>query len=186
MFNKALIIGTFNPLHKGHEYLLSKAQEYSKSIDIYIGNKKKPHRLPRNIREKTVNEFIGNNNWESKIQTINFGKHLDLDGGKYDLIITGSDLLNIILSGNKKIRARYRDYYFSFSNILSANRKETPLKRRSRNQLDKHANLMEIESPHNISGSKIRQTYREGKDISKMVSETTWKIIKDYIYIFKN
>lgn len=186
MFEKALIIGGFNPLHECHEYLFSKAQKYSKSTDIYIGNKKRAQKLSREIRKETVKKCIKNNEWENAMQTTCANRHLDLNGEKYDLIITGSDLLNTIYSKNERIAKIYGKYFLSFPNILSISRKEIPLEKNTRTKLIKHTNLIEIPGFSNISSEKIRQTQRDGNDISKMVSKATWKIIKDHIHIFKN
>lgn len=180
MLDKALIIAAVNPFHEGHEYLLSKTQEFSKSTDIYVGGRQIKHRLPRNITAKSVEKFIKENNWENKFNIIAYGKRANLNYNQYSLFAAGSDILNLV--ANKTLGTPN----FPFPNVLSIHREEMPLKEDSRIKLMKYVNLIEIPGFSNISGSKIRQSYREGKDISQMVSETTWEIIKDHVHIFKD
>ena len=189
-FKRALLKGTFNPLHEGHEYLIQVAKNFSEKTDIYVGAKQRPNLLPRNIRANAIRKNIQHNNWEKYFNIIEAGRYIDINPQEYSLFITGSDLLNIlsidISKRNKKIKQMYKDYYLAFPNILIANRKEMPLKEKSREKLTGHTNIIYHPGHTDMSATKIRQAYKEGKDISTMVSKATWDAIKDHIHIFKN
>lgn len=183
-FKRGLIVGAFNPFHEGHEYLLQKAQEFCELTDVYVGNKKRNHRLPRNVRVGSVRSIIEHNKWEDRFRVIGAGRHLDLDGEKYSVFVSGSDLLNAVNSDIKKTQVTYENYFSSFSKILVINRGEMPLVKEARDKLIGRVNLIDVPGFSDISGSKIRQAYRDGKDISGMVSKNTWGIIKDHVYVF--
>lgn len=59
-----------------------------------------------------------------------------------------------------------------------------PLEEDAKKILQQNSNILYETCPMEISGNKIRQTYREGKDISTMVSPPTWAAIKEHIHIF--
>jgi|GEM_PF-1243207 nicotinic acid mononucleotide adenylyltransferase len=188
-FQKALFKGSFNPLQAGHLYLLDTARDICEKTDIYVGNKKRPNLLPRSIRAKAINKNIKSNNWQEHFNIISTKKHYDLIPEKYDLFITGSDLLNII---TKKISCRgieipqkYKDFYLRFPNILILDRIGQPLEKDAKKKLEYYTNVTYGKCPIKISGSEIRQAYQAGKDISKLISGPTWKIVKNYAHFFK-
>ena len=185
VFDLGLIIGAFNPFHRGHQGLLEKGLEETEKIHVYIGNRNKPNRLPHEIRKKCVEEIIKNKEWEERIKIVNVSSHYLLNSKDYDLLITGSDLLNIICHPNEKIRKNEGSFYFSFQNILMIQRNEMILKTQARNELKKYASLIGYNEKTNISGSKIRTAYCQGENISKMVPECVWNVIKDYVEVFK-
>lgn len=189
-FKRGLVLGSFNPFHEGHLYLLKIAKENSDKTDIYIGTRQKPDRMPKEIRLESVKRIIENYNWETHFSILDTGKHTDIKTEKYDLFLTGSDLLNTLSKKYppkmRKIQQAHNDFYLSFPNILSINRKENPLKAVTKKKLVERLRLIEYPEHTNASATKIRRAYREGKDISKMVSPSTWSIIKEYVYIFKN
>jgi len=144
--------------------------------------------LPREIRKKAVKNNIEYNNWESHFNLISTGKHYEINPTEYDLFITGSDLLNIMTkttsSRGININQIYKDFYLKFPNILIVDRKNMPLEEDAKKILQQNSNILYETCPMEISGNKIRQTYREGKDISTMVSPPTWAAIKEHIHIF--
>ncbi|MCK4649891.1 hypothetical protein KAT36_01535 [Candidatus Pacearchaeota archaeon] len=95
-FERSLIIGGFDPFHEGHEHLLKISRNYSKLTDVYIGAKKRKNRLPRNVRAKSVESIIKDNNWDNQVKVIDTGKYMDLNTNKYSLFIYGSDFLNFL------------------------------------------------------------------------------------------
>ena len=189
-FEKSLIAGRFDPFHAGHYHLLKTSKDYSNSTDIYIGDKKGKKGLPRNIRAKSVEAVIKDNNWENHTKVIQTGKYIDLDPAQYSLFITGSDFLNFlstdISSRGKKIKNSYKDFYLSFPNILIINRDGMPLKQEVKNKLLKYTNILDLEGSIDISGTQIKEAYKNGENISKMVSNNVWEVIKDYTHAFNN
>lgn len=178
-FERGQAIVTFNPFHESHGYLLQKSREFCKLTDVYVGDRQVPGRLSRDIRARTAQEFIDDNGWGNQFNVISHGKRADLDGNQYDVFIAGSDILNLV---SRKISQE--DYSFKFPNILYIHREGMVLTKDSKRELEKYVNLIEVSGVSDISGSKIRQAYRDGKDISGMVSQNTWEIIKDHVYVF--
>ncbi len=177
-FKKGLLVGSFNPLHEGHEYLFQLSKRFCTSTDIYIGIDKNDYSLPREVRATTIQDFIIRHELSDKFNITASGTNLDLDRNKYSVLVAGSDVLNLIA---EKYQEKSKPY--EIPNILYANRKEMPLTDEARKNLTIHTNLIEVLGISNISGSKIRQASQEGKDISKLVSKNTWRIIKDYAYL---
>ena len=189
-FENALIKGAFNPFHYGHLSLLKTAKHFSKITDIYIGNKKRPHRLPRQLRTSAVEEIIQNLEWNQYFNIIDSGTYKDLTLKKYDLYITGSDLPNVVTktisSRGKPIPTEFKNVYSSIPNILIITRREMPLTQEAKTILEKQSKIITVSETSTASGKKIRTAYRRGNDISTLVTKETWDIIKDYVTVFKN
>lgn len=70
MYKTGLVIGRFQPLHKGHAYLIKKALTYADKIIVGIGSPKKKDAdniFPLSVRKKMIEEFIKKEKLSEKV-----------------------------------------------------------------------------------------------------------------------
>ncbi len=109
-YSTGLVIGRFQPFHKGHEYLFEKAFEHCDKVIIGIGSANRHNKNnPWTARERRgfLMKFIENKRYEDKIlRIINIDDHPDDDvwfenltkkTGPFDVTLGNNDWNNGII-----------------------------------------------------------------------------------------
>jgi nicotinic acid mononucleotide adenylyltransferase len=185
-YYNGLIGASLNPVQFGHLELLKISLRFASEIDIYLGKRNKNDRLPYEIRFECAKAIQANEEFGKRINIVTEGRFFDYTGGKYDVLITGSDLLNLACYQDERIRRMHLNHFNTFSNIVSVDRVEHPLIVKARLQLEEKIRLIQLPPISNSEARNIRKSYRDGLDISQMVPEYIWDIIKDHVEIFKS
>ena len=185
MFEKGLIFGGFNPLHYGHLNLIRTGLINTKSIDIYVGKKQMPERLPYEVRVNTLRGAINDEKLEDKISIISPEKGLFfLDKSDYSVLIVGSDFLNHISPKDNTFKQKERDFVSYFRNIIMVERPGDQFCPEARQVIKKSAYLIEYKSKIPVSARKIRANYSAGDEIRDMIPGYVMEHIKDYLEMF--
>ena len=104
-FNLALVIASLNPAQNGHLKLLRTGLEYAENIHLYIGTRKKPDRLPYDLRVESARLLLENEGLDERVQLVQAKKPFELDGTVYPVLITGSDLLTLTLQFREYVQS---------------------------------------------------------------------------------
>lgn len=179
--------GSFNPLHDGHLYLIREALKRVETLDIYIGNKKRLTRMPWEIRQKSMLQALEHEDLSDRVTILNESTLFqEISIGSYKLAVVGSDIANLISSGNSKIEPDETAHIFRADSYLILDRHDHPIDSTSLNILSKKANVEIVQSTYKLSASGIKKAYVRGENIQSMVPYYIWPIIKDNIHVFKN
>ncbi len=155
-YEKALVIGRFQPPHKGHVYLFEKALELAEKLIIVVGSSNVEHKdvdreknpLTYTQREQMLRKVIQRKDWSERVDSIvplpdiigddaAWLQQLQERVEEFDIVLGNNDWVNSILSD-----AGYEV-------------QEVPLLRRQEYQ-----------------GTFIRQQIRQGKEWQTLVPET--------------
>lgn len=180
--DKGLILTAANPLHYGHLELIRTGLLSVKKITIAIGSKKHPYSMPRNIRIASVAETIKEAGITDKVDIIAPEKVFRINTGHFSVLITGSDLLNKMLSQNQRGAAIHTKFFLSFQNIICVERNKDKLKDGLRKKiLDCGIDLVEKPEISPLSSQLIRDNIRVGEEYRHMVHPATLKYVVKHL-----
>lgn len=128
MFSKSLVIGGFNPIHKGHEELFQTALDFSESVTVRVGRKPK-YDIPYDIRFSHVRAVARNldNNRFNFLYVGEGEKISNVDTSEFDTLVLGSDVYSHHCSNYSKHRPQDFTFFGSFKNMIILQRPEFTL-----------------------------------------------------------
>lgn len=172
--DKGLILTAANPLHYGHLELVKVGLSFTKEITIAIGSKEHSYSMPRDVRIASVAETIKEAGMIKRVEIIAPEKVFRINTGHFSVLITGSDLLNKMLSQNQRGADIHTKFFLSFQNIICVERSKDKLKDGLRKKiLDCGVNLIEKPEISSISSQLIRDSIRKGEEYCHMVHPAT-------------
>ena len=185
MAEKGFIFGMFNPIHYGHINLIRIGLNESDKIGLYIGRKEKPDVLPYEIRRKSIESVLEQENISNKVSIIkNSEKSLfDFYKKRYTSLIIGSDVLNLLIP-ESKLTEKERKMIASFKKIVFVNRGKNILGKIPAQILSKKSKLIEYHSTCSFSSSEIRKKVVNGEKIDELIPSYVMDIISPYTNFF--
>lgn len=180
--DKGLILTAANPLHYGHLELVRIGLSFTKKITIAIGSKDRPYSMPRDVRIASVVETIKESGMIDGVEILAPEKVFGINTSHFSVLITGSDLLNKMLSTNQRGAIIHTKFFLSFLNIICVERSKDKLKDELREKiLDQGINLVEKPEISLISSQLIRDNIRTGEEYGHMVHPATLRYMTQYL-----
>ena len=182
MFARALTIFGANPIHYGHIDLIRKSLKSVEQLEIYIGRKPRPSRLPHEVRVESLQRVLAHEEFTSRVTLIDPKGGLRSLRGTHNILAVGSRFLNNYLL----FKPFELELIRLLSSIIVLQIPGAPLTHEARLWSSSFASLIEYDAATHFSSTELRAMYCAGKSIADAVPFAALEVIQDHMQSYFN
>lgn len=182
-YNRLHCMAGANPFHNGHLALFQECLKLGLHLDVSIGRKLKPHRLPWEVRHDAMRVSLECADIQNRVSILTIGRR-DVDPSNYDAALLGSNLLLSLFDiGAKSIPAPEKEWFFAFPNLIVCERFDGTLTQEildlAKNRWN-HVNVCRTRYVE-ISGTFLCKKVRDGLPIQEFLPNGVWEVIEPHL-----
>lgn len=182
-YTTGLMLGGFNPPHKGHFELMLTGLERVGEVHIAIGRKPKYH-LSYDVRAEAISAGMREYVIDNRTIILPPQDIFALDTTQYDLLLLGSDVFNLLDPEDARLKPQDKTFFAGFPNIVALERQGLPIDERVLNLVRERQQVEIVASRSSVSASLVRTYYREGRSVEDLLPLSVKRIIDPHAHLF--
>lgn len=184
--DKLHCLASINPFHNGHLALFQRGLENAAGIDLTIGRKQRPHRIPWEVRNEAIRIALERADIGDRVRTLTMPKQ-DIVPEQYNGALVGSNLLcSLVGLGEKQMHDYEVAWFRRFRRFVVAERKDGQVTPAVLERVVQFAECKVVQTNYgNMSASLLRSLLRDGQSICDHLPDGVWGTIQPHIETLK-
>lgn len=180
--HKALTVFGANPIHDGHVDLMRIGVREFGMLTICIGKKRKPGRLPYEVRHESVNRVRTHEDFSHHVVVLNPWQSLWSLQGAFNTLVAGSRFLN----NHTRFKPDELRFFESFPLILVLQIRGEELTPQTREWVQPFASLIEYDAATTLSSTRLRAEFRAAKSVPEHIPHAAITVIAPHLSVFNS